>query len=123
VGGNGEKARSWGLDSDPQFKETCVPEAEDGRHLSLSEPQEWPELLLTQEVAELLRFSVSRVLKWCQTGQLAGAVRIGSSWRVPRIAVWRVLPSELIETWGEGPWQTVLQERARGSETSGGPEA
>lgn len=111
VGGEEREARSWGPDSFPKFKETCVPEEEDGRHLSLSEPAEWPELLLTQEVASLLRFSVSRVTKWCQSGQLVGAVRIGSQWRVPRVAVWRMLPSELLQTWGEGPWQAILEER------------
>jgi excisionase family DNA binding protein len=121
VGGEGGKARSWGADPFPDCKETCVPEEEDGRELSLSEPQEWPELLVPREVASLLRFSVSRVTKWCQSGQLAGAARIGSQWRVPRAAVWRMLPSEILQSWGEGPWETILRERE--ADAPGGREA
>ena len=78
--------------------------------LNIAHPEEWPELMTADEVAELLRFSRTRIQKWCASGDLE-ASRIGTQWRIPRIAVWRMMPRSTIVGWGEGPWQVVLQER------------
>ena len=79
--------------------------------LSILEPEQWPELLTPQEVAALLRYGTSTITRWLLTGEMEG-FRVGGQWRIPRTAVWGVLPTAMLESWGEGPWTEVLEKRA-----------
>ncbi len=81
--------------------------------LSILEPDEWPELLTPQEVAALLRYGTSTITRWLLSGEMDG-FRIGGQWRIPRTAVWKVLPTPLLQSWGEGPWSEILENRTDG---------
>ncbi|MGO9955847.1 MAG: helix-turn-helix domain-containing protein [Solirubrobacteraceae bacterium] len=74
-------------------------------------PEQWPGLLTTEEVAKLLRLTKSTLMSWCASGAI-DAVQISKTWRISREAVWAVLPQATIDAWGDGPW-VHARERAQ----------
>ena len=75
--------------------------------LSLYEPQNWPELLSASQVAQLLHIAHTTVGRWCEEGTIEG-VQIGGSrgiWRIPREAVWPLVPPSIRASWPDGPWK------------------
>lgn len=72
--------------------------------LSLYEPQVWPELLSPGEVAAMLRLAQTTVARWCEQGSIE-AVRAGRVWRIPREAVWPMVPPSIRAGWPDGPWK------------------
>lgn len=50
--------------------------------------------LTTGKVAELLQVTPTTVRGMCERGELAGAVRIGDWWRIPRSALDRYLKGD-----------------------------
>jgi excisionase family DNA binding protein len=75
--------------------------------LSLYEPQNWPELLSASQVAQLLHIAHTTVGRWCEDGTIE-AVQLGRDrgvWRIPREAVWPLVPPSIRVSWPEGPWK------------------
>lgn len=72
--------------------------------LSLYEPQAWPELLSPGEVAGMLRLAQTTVARWCEQGTIE-AVHAGRVWRIPREAVWPMVPPSIQASWPDGPWK------------------
>ena len=76
--------------------------------LSLYEPQNWPELLSASQVAQLLHIAHTTVGRWCEEGTIEG-VQIGRGsrgiWRIPREAVWPLVPPSIRASWPDGPWK------------------
>jgi len=74
------------------------------KKLSLYEPQEWPELLSPGDVAALFRLAQTTIARWCEQGTIE-AVHVGRVWRIPREAVWPLVPPSIRAGWPEGPWK------------------
>ena len=75
--------------------------------LSLYEPENWPDLLSASQVAQLLHIAHTTVGRWCEEGTIE-AVQLGRSrgiWRIPREAVWPLVPPSIRAAWPEGPWK------------------
>ena len=76
--------------------------------LSLHSPQDWPELLSPSEVAGMLRMAQTTISRWCENGSIE-AVRMGRVWRIPREAVWPMVPPSIRAGWPDGPWKEQQQ--------------
>jgi excisionase family DNA binding protein len=75
--------------------------------LSLYEPQDWPEMLSASQVAGLLHLAHTTVGRWCEDGTIE-AVKLGrvrGVWRIPREAVWPLVPPSIRASWPDGPWK------------------
>lgn len=72
--------------------------------LSLYQPQDWPELLSTSQVAGLLHMAHTTIGRWCEDGTIE-AVQLGRVWRIPREAVWPLVPPSIRGSWPDGPWK------------------
>lgn len=71
--------------------------------LSLRAPQDWPEVLTTTQVAQLLGVRVPTVIRMIKRDELP-ASRVGHLWRIAPEDVWPLVPPGIRERWPEGPW-------------------
>jgi excisionase family DNA binding protein len=71
--------------------------------LSIHEPQNWPDVLSTAQVAALLAVNRQTILSLLDRGVLPG-VRVGKPWRIAPEDVWPFVPPGIRARWPEGPW-------------------
>lgn len=88
-----------------ELREGLVP----GRRLSLYRPDEWPEVLTTGQVAQLLGLANSSVRGMIERGQL-DAVLVGSHYRVAAESVWGMVPPVIRASWPEGRWKRTVDD-------------
>jgi len=88
-----------------ELREGLVP----GRGLSLYRPEEWPEVLATGQVAQLLGLANSSVRGMIERGQL-DAVLVGSHYRVAAESVWPMVPPVIRASWPEGRWKRAVDD-------------
>ncbi|HEX8158907.1 MAG TPA: helix-turn-helix domain-containing protein [Solirubrobacteraceae bacterium] len=74
--------------------------------LSLRKPQDWPSVLTTAQVAELLSVNRQTVLIMIARRELP-ASRVGKLWRIAPEDVWPFVPPGIRARWPEGPWHDV----------------
>ena len=79
------------------------------KRLSLRAPQDWPEVLTTTQVAQLLAVERQTVIRMIDRGELRAA-RVGRLWRIAPEDVWPLVPPGTRETWPEGPWTQARRE-------------
>jgi len=77
--------------------------------LSLYRPEEWPEILSTGQVGQLLGLANSSVRGMIERGQL-DAVLIGSHYRVAAESVWELVPAVIRASWPDGRWKPRSRE-------------
>lgn len=71
--------------------------------LSLHEPQHWPAVLGTTQVADLLAINRQTILAMIARGELP-ATRVGKLWRIAAEDVWPLVPPAIRARWPDGPW-------------------
>jgi excisionase family DNA binding protein len=74
--------------------------------LDAHNPEDWPAVLSTTQVARLLGVHRDTVLNWCNHGTLA-ATRPGSQWRIAAEDVWPLMPPGIRATWSPGRWSAI----------------
>jgi excisionase family DNA binding protein len=72
--------------------------------LSLYKPEEWPALLNTAQVADLLSVGRETVHAMLARGELSGT-RVGRRWRIAPDDVWPFVPASIRAQWPPGPWR------------------
>jgi excisionase family DNA binding protein len=72
--------------------------------LSVYSPQDWPAMLSTAQVAELLSVGRETIHAMLARGELRG-VRVGRRWRIAADDVWPYIPPSIRAQWPEGPWR------------------
>ena len=71
--------------------------------LSLHAPENWPEVLTTTQVAELLAIDRQTVLRMIHRDELP-ASRVGKVWRIAPEDIWPFVPPGIRARWPDGPW-------------------
>ncbi|MEA2309310.1 MAG: Helix-turn-helix domain [Thermoleophilaceae bacterium] len=74
--------------------------------LSLYKPQDWPALLSTAQVADLLSVGRETIHAMLARGEING-VRVGRRWRIAADDVWPFVPASIRSQWPEGPWREL----------------
>jgi excisionase family DNA binding protein len=75
--------------------------------LSLHEPQHWPPVLSTSQVADLLQVNRQTILAMIARQELA-ASRVGKLWRIAAEDVWPLVPTSIRSRWPAGPWHDAV---------------
>jgi excisionase family DNA binding protein len=73
--------------------------------LSPHDPQDWPAILTTTQVARLLVVNGQTIRTMIDRGELP-AVRVGKLWRIAAEDVWPFVPPGIRATWTDGPWRS-----------------
>jgi excisionase family DNA binding protein len=71
--------------------------------LSIHRPQDWPAVLTSGQVAEILVLHRQTVQSMISRGELA-AVKAGKLWRIAPEDVWPFVPPGIRAGWPDGPW-------------------
>jgi excisionase family DNA binding protein len=71
--------------------------------LSLHAPENWPEVLSTTQVAELLAIDRQTVLRMIDRDELP-ASRVGKVWRIAPEDIWPFVLPGIRARWPDGPW-------------------
>ena len=75
--------------------------------LSLHEPQHWPPVLTTSQVADLLKVNRQTILAMIARQELP-ASRVGKLWRIAAEDVWPLVPPGIRSRWPDGPWNDPI---------------
>jgi excisionase family DNA binding protein len=75
------------------------------RRLSIYHPEEWPDLLSTAQVAELLAISRETATGLVRRGEL-DATHVGRELRIAAQSVWRFVPESIRAQWPAGRWSS-----------------
>ncbi len=73
--------------------------------LSPHDPQDWPAILTTTQVARLLVVNDQTIRTMINRGELP-ASRVGKVWRIAAEDVWPFVPPGIRATWPAGPWSS-----------------
>ena len=91
-----------------ELREGLVP----GRRLTLYHPEEWPEVLTTGQVAQLVGLHVTSVRALIERGQL-DAVLVGTHYRIAAESVWPMVPPVIRASWPEGRWKRAVDDECQ----------
>ncbi len=72
--------------------------------LDIHTPQDWPAVLTTTQVANLLAVDRQTILSLIGRGQLP-ASRVGKPYRIAPEDVWPFVPPGIRDRWPPGPWR------------------
>ena len=72
--------------------------------LSIHDPQDWPVVLTTSQVADLLLVDRQTILAMIKRGDLP-ASRVGKPYRIAPEDVWPLVPPGIRDRWPAGPWR------------------
>ncbi len=74
--------------------------------LSIHKPQDWPAVLTSGQVAEILVLHRQTIQSMITRGELP-AVKAGKLWRIAPEDVWPFVPPGIRARWPDGPWRSA----------------
>ncbi len=74
--------------------------------LSIHKPQDWPTVLTSGQVAEILVLHRQTIQSMITRGELP-AVKAGKLWRIAPEDVWPFVPPGIRARWPDGPWRSA----------------